>query len=193
MKSNKPIIFVCVVAAVMIVGLLLWFNRYSFSEMKISGDTFPVRTSRITGKSEIFSVGGWTQLGSGSTDSTSADRVKLQADDLQKLKGSARIGSDMIDALKYNGKDPREYQISDPLKLTCAVYNGTTYSLTELTVRLEIKQTAKQNGFIREYRLLPKKGGVLSPLSNGDFEAEIGVYPEDGTWSWGLVGASRAR
>jgi hypothetical protein len=74
MKSNQRIILTCIVAGVVIAGFLLWFNRYAFSEMKIGNDTFPVRTSRFTGDSEVFVMGHWTQMGGVSSSSTSSDK-----------------------------------------------------------------------------------------------------------------------
>lgn len=182
MDANQRTIFACVAAAAVVVISLLWFNRYSFSEMKIGDNTFPVRTSRFSGNSEVFVMGRWTQMG-GTSGGSSASKGSsaLAPDEIRKIDGRAGIRP-----VQYVGEMPKYY-------LNCSVYNGTSVSLAELTVRLEIQETEKQKGFTREYRLRPKNGGVVLPLSNGDFEADIGIEPESGKWSWGIVGASGVR
>lgn len=179
-KSDQKIFVGWVVAAVLIVGSFLWFNRYSFSEMKSGGSTFPVRTSRFTDKSEVFVMGRWKQIGGAS----SAKSFVLGPDELRKIDGRAGIRPPEYTAA---GEAPKVF-------MSCSVYNGSSHSLADLTVRLEIKETDKQKGIIRDYRLRPNNGGVVPPLSNGDFEADIGLaVREEGQWSWGIIGASGVR
>jgi hypothetical protein len=182
---NHHTIYACVAAALVAMIALLWFNRYAFSEMKIGDSTFPVRTSRFSGKSEVFVMGQWTQMGGVASSSTSSDKsFALEADDLRKIDGRAGIR-------------PQEYVVAgEPQKvlLSCNVYNGSSHSLSALTVRVEIKETDKQKGLTRDYRLQPKNGGVVLPLSNGYFETDIGLaVPEQGQWGWEIIGASGVR
>src|SRR5204863_8259388 len=145
MKPNQRTILVSVAAVILIVGFLLWFNRYSFREMKIGDSTFPIRTSRFTGNSEVFVMGRWTHMG--------GESFALKPGDIRKIDGRAEIRMRSVGGISK-------------CFLNCSVYNGTSVSLAELTVRLEIKETDKQKGFIREYRLRPNNGGMVLPLSN---------------------------
>jgi hypothetical protein len=185
MKQNQRIILICVAAAVLVVGVLLWFNRYSFSEMRIGDNTFPVRTSRFTGESEVFVMGSWTQMGGDASTSSSTDKTFVFGpDELRKIDGRAGIRKQEFVPV---GEVPKTL-------LSCSVYNGTSHSLGELTVRLELKETDTQKGVTRDYRLRPKSGGFVPPLSNGDFETDIGLAaPDQGKWSWAVVGATGLR
>lgn len=184
MKTNQRIVLVCVAAAIVVVGFLLWFNRYSFSEMKLGDNTFPVRTSRFTGEAEVLVMGQWTRMGGISYSSSSTDKTfSLEPDELRRIDGRAEI------------RKQRYVEVGGVPKtlLSCSVYNGTSHSLAELTIKLEIKETDTQKGITRDYRLRPKNGGVVPPLSNGDFETDIGLNPEPGKWSWGIIEASGVR
>src|ERR1043165_8618520 len=79
-------------AAIVLTLLLFWFNRYSYSETKIGDNTFPVRTSRITGESEVNIMGNWTKSGGAAQPSeptSSSTTFPLSAEDLRRLDGRA--------------------------------------------------------------------------------------------------------
>ena len=114
----------------------------------------------------MFTPGGWTELGNPSSSSSSSQNsYNLKEEEIRKIEGRAGIRTQEFigEAAKY--------------LLNCSVYNGTSNSLTDLTIKFEIKETDTQKSISREYKLHPKNGGVIPPLSNGDFEADIGLNP----------------
>jgi len=169
-----------VAAAFAIAATLLWFNRYSFSEMRLGDSVFPVRTSRFTGKSQVFIMGHWREMGQPHVPQ-GKEQVDLPAGDLRDIEGKAGIQE-----VQYFDKLPKHF-------LRCNVYNGTKYSLIQLTIKLRVNPAANQPGVNREYVLLCKSGDSVGPLSNGDFEADIGLNPQPDTWTWQIVRATGTR
>jgi hypothetical protein len=54
---------IAVACVLLLAAAVLWFNRYSYTQLRLDDLVFPVRTSRITGEAEIFYPNtGWTSL-----------------------------------------------------------------------------------------------------------------------------------
>jgi hypothetical protein len=168
-----------IVLIAIVTGILLWFNRYSYTEMKIQDVVLPVRTSRINGESEVFMMGQWKQLGGNSNPSDSSGSgktVTLPQDELAKLQGQAGTTSFW---------DGAEHYI-----LQCSIYNGSSYFLSEVKVQLQVEATSSLPALTREYRVLPQGGNSLPTLTSGTFQAETGLNLQNVKWTWAIISAT---
>jgi len=164
---------------ILVIALLLWFNRFSFSQMQLGdGISIPVRTSRLSGDSEMLVVGKWVPVNSAGSG-TQSGNVALDATEVGKIQGRGGFAQD-----PYNGQ---------ACNFTANLYNGTSRSLTEVVIQLVVSNTASQEGFNREYSLHPATGNPVLPLSSGDFAAPVGICPQAGTWTWQVLRASTTR
>jgi hypothetical protein len=176
-KANTLLPWVALIAFV--AGILLWFNRYSYTEMKIGDVVLPVRTSRINGESEVFMMGQWKEIGGNSNPSDSSrsgKTVALPQDELAKLQGQASTTSFW---------DSSEHYI-----LQCSIYNGSSYSVSEVKVQLQVEATSSLPALTREYRVLPQNGNSLPTLTSGTFQAETGLNLQNIKWTWAIISAT---
>lgn len=179
MNQKNKLVIVGVVGVVAVIALLFWFNRYSFSEMKLGDNTYPVRTSRFTDESEINVMGNWTKVGAAAQPSNTAGSSKafaLSAEDLRKLDGKA--GTSLV----FDGATHHILQ--------CSIYNGTLFALSDVTIRLNVEAGDSQSALTRDYKLTIKTGGAVPSLANGSFEAEVGLDLSKAKWNWGIVSAT---
>jgi hypothetical protein len=150
--------------AVFALAWLIWPTPYRYDHMREDDEDHPVRTNRVTGRVEILADNGWEPLGdSGQTIPPSFD---LPTVDLSDLTGSSALQSGI---------------------LRCNIYNGSHWSLNEITVLVEIKDKEGAAVFSRRYRMF----GTSRPLSNTEFSSDTGITWEPGwTWTWSIVSAS---
>ena len=162
------------------IAVLLWFNRYSMSQMGIGdGITIPVRTSRLTGDSEMLVYGRW---------------VPVAPSDSAARKSSFDLPNDELRKIQVTGETTRGYdQTGQPgTTLIVTVYNGTSHPINGLVVQINLTQTATQSALTREYTLMPTSGSPAPQLSSADFAGRIDL-PEPGKWTWGILRASSTR
>jgi hypothetical protein len=167
-----------IVAAVAV--LILWGNRFSYSEFKNDGLTLPLRTSRLSGKSELFNGTSWINLEGNSSsggNSESRSRFQLKQEDVNKLKGNA-----IPDLVSSDG-------VSRTVVLNCNLYNGSQFAVSDVTIRIRLEASIPKNAIERDYRVSPENG-VAKSLANSVFKVDTGLDFGTNSWTWGVVAAT---
>jgi len=138
--------------------------------MKVGNNVSPVRIDRLTGRTEVLSLSsGWRQLGVKRLDASI--ELPLPDSELSKLTGKASINYKRIE---------------------CDVYNGSNWTVSEVTVKIIIKNSNGTEELAREYRLTPKYALAenCASLTSQTFDADLGFSLEEKqTFSWNIVSA----
>lgn len=155
-----------VAIVILLLGIFVWPTRYRYTEMKVGNNVSPVRIDRLTGRTEVLSLSsGWHQLGVNRLDAS----IKLPDSELSKLTGKASITDQRIE---------------------CDIYNGSNWTVSEVTVKITIKNPDGTEDLTREYRLTPQYIGNCAPLTSRTFDADLGFsLKEKQTFSLNIVSA----
>jgi hypothetical protein len=169
---------------VLIVGIFVfvWPTMYRYDHIRGRGFVFPVRVHRITGATEVLYLGGWKKVSNGQisdTEDRSPPEVsnKVPADELSRLNGQASI---------KRGLSRGDYIEAD-------IYNGSSWVIKTVTIRLAFENESKHESFSRDYSLSPAStfNGEVKPLHAARFSERLGFTLEPGqTWRWNLVAAT---
>ncbi len=153
------------VILVVCAAFLLWVQRYKFDHVSLeSGESYPVRVNRITGNAQVLYRGVWRP---------SSDLPKLApliqdlaAQDLEKLKGQAKLA---------------EWSMLD-----LSLYNGSDFTLKEITVDVAVTESSGKEVLRRQYRIEQEH----PPKQAKDYLEDLGFYLGPGqNWSWRLIAA----
>jgi len=100
--------------------------------MKLGDNNYPVRTDRLTGKTEVLAQGGWIEFPKPERDRQDQD-LPVEPDELTKITGHAGL-----DTVGYFKGD---------------IYNGNAFDLASVVVEVEVQNPDKSTDFTRTYDL----------------------------------------
>jgi len=140
-------------------GLLFWLTPYRYDRMTLSQNTILIRTSRFTGETEYFVDGEW-KSGKISGGGSSLQRVS----DLSAISRRAGLEGDAFAGI---------------------IYNGSQWTLTELTVDVVAKEL---NGKVRWERQFTAFVDI-KPLSVGHFNVPMMETEHLQDTTWNITGA----
>jgi hypothetical protein len=154
--------------AVGILAVTVWPTLYRYDRVTMSGNSYPVRTNRFSGKSEMLHMGtGWVKLKS-SMSSMSKNPTPVPMGELAKLDG--RLSVTTYGYIKAD------------------IYNGTSRDLDRVRVEVVVSEASGTEALRRVYELTSIGG---APLSSSEFIADCGFSLERGqTYTWRLVSAT---
>ena len=155
--KTANLIIICVCITLLIAGVLFWPTLYRYDKI---GNSMPIRINRLTGYTEYFADGKWNPEEGHEKFTIQTLPVEEQA----KVTGNA--------SLKYpygsfSGK----------------IYNGTEWTITELTFRIVVKE---KDGSARWYRLF-KESKTIEPLSTGSFSISVTGAEDIASFDWYIV------
>lgn len=158
-----------VVAGALAFAFFVWPTVYRYDTMSFSPSTrLPVRMNRLTGETEILYKTGWKEV----TDGSPVPKgVALPADELRKLTGTAGIRGEYFDG---------------------DIYNGSSYSVYEITLALTVTDSTGTIVLSRLYQLPYTYEGdkPLKPLHSGSFFHSVGFTLATGQkLSWHIAEA----
>ncbi len=165
-------------ALALLFALFVWPTPYRYGTVGSGTSRAPMRTNRITGTVSVNSGSGWypwirKQSGATTTQTQrdSASRV-LPASELAKVTGTLTVTE--------SGRAQAE------------IYNGSNYSIEEITVGIVVKESSGTLVLDRRYVMAPSMYifGGLKPLSAATFSANVGFRVAPGQQhSWYIVSA----
>jgi hypothetical protein len=163
----KIAIAVIILTILLALGAFVWPTRYKYDRLKMANADSPVRIDRLTGKTEILYPSGWH--GVDNRESQTPPDQDLPGDELAKLTGQAQITS-------YGWV---EFEL----------YNGSSWTISETTVLVEVLDAQGKQIISRPYRLIPEDADS-QPQSSEKFHASLGFALARGqTWSFSVTGA----
>jgi uncharacterized protein (DUF111 family) len=134
--------------------------------MKLRDNDFPVRTDRLSGKSEFLTPGGWTVIADAVESKKSP--TELPSEQVGMLTGQATITGSSVEV---------------------HVYNGSHWTASEITVLLTVVDAQNNQVLSRAYSLIPQDVDS-TPQSDSVFHNSLGFALEKGqTWTWSITGA----
>jgi hypothetical protein len=154
---------------VILIGLavFVWPTRYRYDHMKMRENDLPVRTDRLSGKTEWLVPQGWRTLGN--TDENQKPPTELPTEQVARLTGQAAI--------------------TDIGWIEVHVYNGSNWTASEITVLVTVLDAQKNQVLSRPYRLIPQDGDSF-PQSVNTFHNSLGFTLDKGqTWTWSITRA----
>ena len=169
---QKAVLGIGFVVSMLLFLLLVWPTPYRYDHMTVQGNVLPVKTYRLTGKTEFLTPSGWREV---DERSNGRQEEQLPSQDLAKITGTYQI--------ENIGKDGR---------ITFQAYNGTEWTVT--TIRIEIDVTHGDwhtDDFPRLYDLSPTYPYThLPPCKSGEFTTDLGFQLQQGdTRSFRIVSA----
>ena len=149
-----------------ILAVTFWPTLYRYDHVTLSGNIFPVRTHRFSGKTEMLYLGtGWVEISNNS--SPSRKPTLLPSDQLAKLDG--RLAVTTYGYIKAD------------------IYNGTERELDTVKVEVTILDSSGAQVLRRVYKLTSTGGRALS---SSEFIADCGFTLAPGqTYQWRIVSA----
>ena len=112
-------------AILIVFGAIFWPGVYRYDESKLGGDTFVVRTNRLTQKSQILMGTEW-QAVSSADDESSDDDLPLPPEELAKLTGTR-------ESLRPN-------------RFGIKLYNGTNWTIGKVRLKLAMVNAVDSTG-----------------------------------------------
>lgn len=148
-----------------ILAVTVWPTLYRYDRVNMSGDSYPVRTHRFSGKTEMLRIGtGWVEFKS----SRSKTPTPVPMDELAKLDG--RLSVTTYGWIKAN------------------IYNGTNRDLDKVRVEVVVSEASGTEALRRVYELTSTGG---NPLSSSEFITECGFsLGKEQNYTWHLVSAT---
>lgn len=147
-------------------SIFVWPTSYRYDRMRVRELDLPVRTNRLTGKTEALYPSGWRTLGNRDNPPTQDDKT-LTGEELARLTGEARL--------------------TDYGWIKAEIYNGTTRPVREVTVELVVRDRNYEVVLQRAYALTSTMG---RPLGSSEYIGNAGFTLREGqVWEWKIVGA----
>jgi hypothetical protein len=166
---QKAVLGIGIAVSILLFLLLVWPTLYRYDHMNLTGNVFPVRTYRPTGKTEFLTPSGWQDVDKGSK---SSQEVQLPTQDLAKITGTAEITNDTTEESGW---------------IRFQAYNGTEWAIKEIRIELTVIE-GRSVVLQRLYDLHCIDG--LSPCNSCSCIARLGFKLGQGqTWSFQVVGA----
>lgn len=143
----RVVIMVCVLLGCAVAGFgwLVWPTAYQYDHINLRGTVMPVRIHRLTGTTEVLYASGWRELSGPQSENP------LPAAELAKLN----INGNFSFGTAY---------------LSC--YNGSTWSVSEITATVGVRDAAGKVILERDYRF-GCDSGACQPLKSASFNAYI--------------------
>jgi hypothetical protein len=156
-------------------AIFVWPTMWRFDHLTSSGDTFPIRIHRITGRTEILlGVQGWVETGEASKPSVATEALvpkeslSVPIEELAKLDGNLSI-------THYGW-------------IHLDIYNGTARRLRQVQVRVVVSAKDGTESMNREYAISTADGESLSSFR---LLADCGCRVETNqALSWSITGAT---
>ncbi len=163
--AARLVVALSALTAVAVTAYTVWPTPYRYDQLKVDGDVYPVRTHRITGKTQVLrGLDGWVDA----REKRSSAPTQLPPVELGKLDGTLQVTT-------YGW-------------IEAAIYNGTNRDLGRVTVELAGFDRNKRELLRRTYELTSTDGHALSA---SEFIANAGFTLEQGhTFQWSIVSAT---
>ena len=158
-KLRRVVLYICGLAILASFVMFVWPTRYRYDYTNVGGRRLLVRMDRLNGSTELLREGIWA-----STEEVKATPRRLPDSELSKLE------------IQYGGSTISNYGLLD-VKL----YNGSSWRVTDVTVRVTVRAS---NGDSISSRLY-KDTVFIDSLSAGSMVTDLGFKLENGQ-SWGL-------
>lgn len=154
--NTKSIAIICI--TIIICGILFWPTLYRYEKLTIKEYSFIVKTNRLTGYTERFIGDKWIP----------------QKNEVIIKKSSPLPLEEKIKVTGNAGFSYAEYFIGK-------IYNGSSWTITELTVHIIAKE---KDGLIRWDRIF-KTNIHITPLSTGNIFISI-TDTKDALSEWNI-------
>lgn len=155
--NTKNIAIIC--ATITLIGIFFWPTLYRYDKMILEGNTFPVRTHRLTGYTEYFLMGEW--IPQEGQQSRKKSKI-LPFDEQIKVAGNAGLSG----YGSFRGK----------------VYNGSSWTITDMIIRVIAKE---KNGSVRWDRKF-KEAQIISPLSTASIYITVTGDENVASFEWNI-------
>jgi hypothetical protein len=142
--NTRIVAIIC--ATLIVVGLLFWPTLYRYDKTTMKGNTYPVRTNRLTGHTEYYLAGEWL---SGGAKERSTQAEILPVEEQAKVTGNANLSG----YGSFSGK----------------IYNGSNWTITEIKIRVAAKG---ENGVVKWNREFMTTT-TIGPLTTEDFSFNV--------------------
>jgi len=174
-----------------IFALLVWPTLYRYDHIDLgAGRSYPVKSNRITGQTEILFPEGWKPA-----RIPEPEKVAAPEEDVPP----AEVAALDVHASLQGAGPPTGWGY-----LRVGIYNGSTLNLTEITVEITVLDPSKQPVVDRRpYRIKyvrslglgeTDKSASIPPLQVGEFGTSLGFNVLPGqTWSCQVIGARGTR
>lgn len=163
---------------------------YEYTSIQQNQNTYPVRTHRITGKTEIYG-GSWLESDSGWLAELADRLIKLgKADQAESTPIEAPLTLSPKDLRKLTGEMVIKYG-----HLEVMLHNGTDRIIKEITIGVLVKDSKGEERISRDYRLSPYSDAFgAKPLTVTEFGGTAGFEPEKGDEiKWKIKSATASR
>lgn len=179
--NRKLLLYALIAALVSPFALLVWPTPYRYDHIDPSqGQSYPTRTNRFSGHTEILLLDGWKDLGSVEANDSLGLKRYLTKSEISKLKVQPRV---------EGIGPPRGWDY-----LEADVYNGLPdLTVSEITLEVTVlRPNGERVVDSRRYRLTDMYG--IPPLETGSLSAALGFNILPGqSWSYALIGAKGKR
>lgn len=178
--------------AAIIFAVFVWPTRYRYDHLKMGDSNYPVRTDRLTGKTEVLAQNGWQEL-----ISESESEEEIPAEEVAKLTGQASIDHSVMKVALYNGSDWKVTEITVLVTVRGNPYSSAFEDFLGIPAEevAKIKSKTKPEEILveRPYRLR-LSGYTADPQENTNFSGDLGFGLASGqTWEWKITGAKGRR
>jgi hypothetical protein len=166
---KKSLILALLCTAILVgLGVFVWPTRYRYDHVKMGENDFPLRTDRLSGRSEMLTPQyGWHTLGRPAETQNLPVIQELPTERLAKLEGQASV--------------------DDVGWIEVHVYNGSDWTVSEITVLVTVLDAQNNQILSRPYRLA---GGPSTPQSDTRFRDSLGFTLAKGqAWTWSITSA----
>lgn len=170
--GRKSIISITAAIPVLVMFcVFVWPTRFRYGHMKLGDSVLPVRTDRLSGKTEVLFPDGWRDL---SDEKVNANQRPTNAE--------RPLPPDAIGKLSTQGT------ITSYGWIEVSLYDGSNWNTSELTVNVEVSDPSGKEVMSRPYRLIPEDGERATPQTSTNFHAPLGFALSQGqTWSFGIA------
>jgi hypothetical protein len=154
-------------AAIISFALFVWPTPYRYDHIRSDGISYPVRTHRITGRTERFTLDGW-----GVVEPTSIAPTRgktLPSTVVEKLDGSL--------------------ELSPSGWLKAEVYNASPWTVHHINVYVTLHDSAHNVIFRDREYVLSRTDGTGAPHTSSSFGARAFRLEPGQTYSAQVVGA----
>ena len=158
-RALKRSLIPTLLCAIILIGVavFVWPTRYRYDHMGIVGNNFPIRTDRLSGKTEWADPRGWHAIGN------MAEDQKPYAELPTKQVARLLAGQACIQCPTPTAWDEYGTPVSfTDIGLEVSVYNGSKWKVSEITVLVTVLDAQKNRVLSRPYRLI-RQGGDSVP------------------------------
>ena len=146
-----------------VLAVTVWPTRYRYDHVNLRGSVLPVRTDRLSGRTEILSgMNGWVEVGDPKNTGNPGPKMQeLPAVERAKVTGNAGLAYGTL----FQGK----------------LYNGSSFYLREVVITITAQEKSGNPRWSRQF----KDEVFIEPLTTGNFQIEV-TGAENAELSWTL-------